>query len=154
MIKYIKPLPIPVEMLGAYLEGNLAANDVKYVERMIENDNNFSEFVNELSLSDQLELNCSLEECPSLEEDFVLPEINMELESFIPHMELESPVLDIAACAFAPEIIEEVEIMENQELFSSSELADNQITDHNPFDSDIPNINVNNTSLETNIEDL
>ena len=35
MMKHIKPLPISEEMLGAYLEGNLAQNYAQYIELML-----------------------------------------------------------------------------------------------------------------------
>lgn len=75
MIKHIKPLPISEEMLEAYLEGNLAQSDVQYVEQMLRGNNEFSAFVEELSVSDDLTSNYQVEELPSFENDFTLPEV-------------------------------------------------------------------------------
>ena len=109
MIKHIKPLPISEEMLGAYIEGNLAQHDAQYVEQMLQSDNEFSAFVEELSISDNLTSNYLLEDMPSLDNDFTLPEISTELETHIePHalpFGFEPSFADVAACAIAPETL-------------------------------------------------
>lgn len=109
MIKHIKPLPISEEMLGAYLEGNLAQHDARYVEQMLQGDDEFSAFVEELSVSDNMTSNCLLEDIPNLENDFILPEVSTELGAYIePHalpFGFEPSFDDVAACAIVPEIM-------------------------------------------------
>ena len=103
MIKHIKPLPISEEMLGAYLEGNLTQSDATYVEQMLQGNNDLSTFVNELSVSDDLMSNYQVEELPSFENDFTLPEIATEVGTFVePHIlpfGFEPSFVDVAACA-------------------------------------------------------
>lgn len=103
MIKHIKPLPISEEMLGAYLEGNLAQSDAQYVEQMLQGNDYLSTFVNELSVSDDLTSNYQMEALPSFENDFTLPEISTEVGTFIePHIlpvGFEPSFVDVAACA-------------------------------------------------------
>ena len=103
MIKHIKPLPISEEMLGAYLEGNLTQSDATYVEQMLQGNDDLSTFVNELSVSDDLMSNYQVEELPSFENDFTLPEIATEVGTFVePHIlpfGFEPSFVDVAACA-------------------------------------------------------
>ena len=103
MIKHIKPLPISEEMLGAYLEGNLAHSDAQYVEQMLHDNDELSAFVNELAVSDNLTSNYLMEDIPSFENDFALPEIATEIGTFIePHIlpfGFEPSFVDVAACA-------------------------------------------------------
>lgn len=103
MIRHIKPLPISEEMLGAYLEGNLTQSDATYVEQMLQGNDDLSTFVNELSVSDDLMSNYQLEELPSFENDFTLPEIATEVGTFVePHIlpfGFEPSFADVAACA-------------------------------------------------------
>lgn len=103
MIKHIKPLPISEEMLGAYLEGYLAQSDAQYVEQMLHDNDELSAFVNELAVSDNLTSNYLMEDIPSFENDFALPEIATEIGTFIePHIlpfGFEPSFVDVAACA-------------------------------------------------------
>ena len=103
MIRHIKPLPISEEMLGAYLEGNLTQSDATYVEQMLQGNDDLSTFVNELSVSDDLMSNYQVEELPSFENDFTLPEIATEVGTFVePHIlpfGFEPSFADVAACA-------------------------------------------------------
>ena len=103
MIKHIKPLPISEEILGAYLEGNLSQNDAQYVEQMLHDNDELSAFVNELAVSDNLTSNYLMEDIPSFENDFALPEIATEIGTFIePHIlpfGFEPSFADVAACA-------------------------------------------------------
>ena len=103
MIKHIKPLPISEEMLGAYLEGNLSQNDAQYVEQMLHDNDELSAFVNELAVSDNLISNYLMEDIPSFENDFALPEIATEIGTFIePHIlpfGFEPSFADVSACA-------------------------------------------------------
>lgn len=103
MIKHIKPLPISEEMLGAYLEGNLAQSDAQYVELILQDNDELSAFVEELSVSDDLTSDYPMEDIPSFENDFILPEISMEvgtyLESQVLPFGFEPSFADVAACA-------------------------------------------------------
>lgn len=124
MIKHIKPLPISEEMLGAYLEGNLAQHDAKYVEQMLQGDNEFSAFVEELSVSDNLTSNYLLEDMPSLENDFTLPEISTEFGTYIePHVlpfGFEPSFADVAACACMSDITDDGDIIINEEMLDTA----------------------------------
>ena len=124
MIKHIKPLPISEEMLGAYLEGNLAQHDARYVEQVLQGDNEFSAFVEELSISDNLTSNYLLENMPSFENDFTLPEISSELGTYIePHalpFGFEPSFADVAACACMPDITDDGDIIINEEMLDSA----------------------------------
>ena len=103
MIKHINPLPISEEILGAYLEGNLSQNDAQYVEQMLHDNDELSAFVNELAVSDNLISNYLMEDIPSFENDFALPEIATEIGTFIePHIlpfGFEPSFADVSACA-------------------------------------------------------
>lgn len=48
MLKHLQPLPISEEMLGAYLEGNLTADEVGYVESFLETDDVLKGLVDEI----------------------------------------------------------------------------------------------------------
>ena len=124
MIKHIKPLPISEEMLGAYLEGNLAQHDARYVEQVLQGDNEFSAFVEELSISDNLTSNYLLENMPSFENDFTLPEISSELGTYIePHalpFGFEPSFADVAACAYMPDITDDGDIIINEEMLDTA----------------------------------
>ncbi len=55
MLKHLQPLPISEEMLGAYLEGNLTAEEVGYVESALQTDELLKGIVEEVN-SDGIEL--------------------------------------------------------------------------------------------------
>ena len=111
MIKHIKPLPISEEMLGAYLEGNLSQSDAQYVEQMLHDNDELSAFVNELAVSDDLTSDYLMEELPSFENDFALPEIPTEIGTFIePHVlpfGFEPSFADVAACAMMSDVTDD-----------------------------------------------
>ena len=129
MIKHIKPLPISEEMLGAYLEGNLVQSDAQYVELMLQDNDELSAFVEELSVSDNMTSNYLLEDIPNLENDFTLPEISTELGTYIelhaPPFGFEPSFADVAACAIVPEIM------------NSGDDSDVDFNDNMPISSDI-----------------
>ena len=81
MLKHLQPLPISEEMLGAYLEGNLTAEETSYVESVVEKDYSLRSLVDELADS-----TCDMSEITYwgteslVDEDiaaFQLPDINM-----------------------------------------------------------------------------
>lgn len=138
MIKHIEPLPISEEMLGAYLEGKLSQHGARYVEQMLQNNDEFSAFVDELSMSDNLTSNYLMEDMPSFENDFILPEISTGIGAYIePHVlpfEFEPSFADVAACAIMPDITDDVGII---------------------ISEDMPNIDISvNNGSDINSEDL
>ena len=128
MIKHIKPLPISEEMLGAYLEGNLAQSDAQYVELILQGNDELSAFIDELSLSDDLTSNYQVEELPSFENDFTLPEIATEVGTFVePHIlpfGFEPSIVDVAACAMIPDLTDDGDMNGNQSNIDMDNISD------------------------------
>ena len=128
MIKHIKPLPISEEMLGAYLEGNLAQSDAIFVEQMLRSNNEFSAFVEELSVSDDLTSNYRMEDIPSFENDFTLPEIATEVGTYLEHQVLpfgfEPSFVDVAACAMIPDLTDDGNMNGNQSNIDIDNISD------------------------------
>lgn len=120
MIKHITPLPISEEMLGAYLEGNLAQHDAKYIEQLLQGNDELSAFVEDLSVSDGLTSDYRMEDIPSFENDFILPEISTEVGTYIePHIlpfGFEPSFVDVAACAMMPELTDDGDMMISDNL--------------------------------------
>ena len=78
MLKHLEPLPISEEMLGAYLEGNLTAEEVGYVEHVMREDYSLRSLVEELVTYDMSEItSCetesSIEDVAALQ----LPDIDL-----------------------------------------------------------------------------
>ena len=129
MIKHIKPLPISEEMLGAYLEGNLAQSDAQYVEQMLQDNDELSAFVEELSVSDDLTSDYPMEDIPSFENDFTLPEIATEvgtyLEPQVLHFGVEPSFVDVAACAMMmSDLTDDGDMNENQTNIDVDNISD------------------------------
>ena len=128
MIKHIKPLPISEEMLGAYLEGNLAQSDAQYVELMLQDNDELSVFVEELSVSDDLTSDYPMEDIPSFENDFTLPEIATEVGTYLEHQVLpfgfEPSIVDVAACAMIPDLTDDGDMNENQTNIDIDNISD------------------------------
>ena len=128
MIKHIKPLPISEEMLGAYLEGNLAPSDAQYVELMLQDNDELSAFVEELSVSDDLTSDYPMEDIPSFENDFTLPEIATEVGTYLEHQVLpfgfEPSIVDVAACAMIPDLTDDGDMNENQTNIDIDNISD------------------------------
>lgn len=129
MIKHIKPLLISEEILGAYLEGNLSQNDAQYVEQMLHDNDELSAFVNELSVSDDLTSDYQMENIPSFENDFALPEIATEIGTFIePHIlpfGFEPSFVDVAACAMMmSDLTDDGDMNENQTNIDIDNISD------------------------------
>lgn len=124
MIKHIKPLPISEEMLGAYLEGNLVQSGAQYVELMLQDNDELSAFVEELSVSDDLTSDYPMEDIPSFENDFTLPEIATEVETYLEHQVLpfgfEPSFADVAACASMPDTTDDGDIIINEEMLDTA----------------------------------
>ena len=128
MIKHIKPLPISEEMLGAYLEGNLAQRDAQYVELMLQDNDELSAFVEELSVSDDLTSDYPMENIPSFENDFTLPEIATEVGTYLEPQVLpfgfEPSIVDVAACAMIPDLTDDGDMNENQTNIDIENISD------------------------------
>ena len=128
MIKHIKPLPISEEMLGAYLEGNLAQSDAQYVELMLQDNDELSAFVEELSVSDDLTSDYPMEDIPSFENDFTLPEIATEVGTYLEHQVLpfgfEPSFVDVAACAMIPDLTDYGNMNGNQTNIDIDNISD------------------------------
>ena len=128
MIKHIKPLPISEEMLGAYLEGNLAQSNAQYVELMLQDNDELSAFVEELSVSDEFTSDYPMEDIPSFENDFTLPEIATEVGTYLEHQVLpfgfEPSFVDVAACAMIPDLTDDGDMNENQTNIDIDNISD------------------------------
>lgn len=93
MLKHLQPLPISEEMLGAYLEGNLTADEVRFVESCLESDDILKGLVDEIDdvsgeWTDILINDFNPESEQDLE-DFLLPEIGFNIINSKGHMNSE-----------------------------------------------------------------
>ena len=84
MLKHLEPLPISEEMLGAYLEGNLTAEEVGYVESCLKSDVDLQELVDEVGYTGQDWVNEAVVDLnPEYSaygfDDFDLPEVDGHL---------------------------------------------------------------------------
>ena len=79
MLKHLEPLQISEEMLGAYLEGNLAADEVGYVESVLQNDELLKGIVDEVNSDgvDWVNHTVNTSTCPDMDLilDFNIPEV-------------------------------------------------------------------------------
>ena len=145
MIKHIKPLSISEEMLGAHLEGNLAQSDAQYVELMLQDNDELSAFVEELSVSDDLTSDYPMEDIPSFENDFTLPEIATEVRTYLEHQVLpfgfEPSIVDVAACAMIPDLTDDGD---NYDLNLKNSIPN--INDFDEFETDSISCDENLTS--------
>lgn len=148
MIKYIKPLPIAEEMLGAYLESNLALHDARYVEQMLQGNDELSAFVNELSISEDLASSYLIDETPNLGIDFTLPEIPMGIEismdTYVIPLEFDPSFADVAACAMTLGIADDDD---SYDLNFEENMLDSNINES----IDSLDCNLNNYSEESNM---
>ena len=84
MLKHLEPLPISEEMLGAYLEGNLTAEEVGFVETCLKSDIDMQELVDEVGYTGQDWVNEAVVDMnPEYSaygfDDFDLPEVDGHL---------------------------------------------------------------------------
>lgn len=84
MLKHLQPLPISEEMLGAYLEGNLTADEVCYVESCLKSDVDLQELVDEIDYTGQDWVNGAIVDLNPEHyaygfDDFDLPEVGGHL---------------------------------------------------------------------------
>ena len=80
MIKIVNSLPISEEMLGAYLEGNLSVSDAMKIESVLENDSNFSKFVSEITLNEEIEKSSIFDDQLYFGNNFELPKVSSVLD--------------------------------------------------------------------------
>lgn len=81
MIKNIKPLPISVERLGAYLEGKLSAVECNEIEDLISSNKDFEDFVNEISQHIPATNETIYDSNPNFDIEFELPELPKMIDS-------------------------------------------------------------------------
>lgn len=104
-MKYIKPLPISEEMLGAYLEGNLSSAEVAKVEEIMNLDKEFRDFVDEVSVADPDIKESIYDTYPNFDMEFELPELPLTFDLHpnpdgqIPMFEMDD--VNVATCAFS-----------------------------------------------------
>lgn len=82
MIKEIKSLPISEETLGAYLEGNLPEHERMEVEKLLENNHELREFVDEVSADDINYDESIYDYFPDFDSEFSLPEIPKQTDEY------------------------------------------------------------------------
>lgn len=142
MIKYIKPLPISEEMLGAYLEGNLTPSGTRYVEHIIGSNSDFSAFVDELAIAEDLNSDYYADEIADYH-NFILPEIPINAEPFIDNhilpLDLEPSFGEFAACVIMPVIVDDGY---NYDVNIENTIFDNGIDEYSsPSDKDLIDYN-------------
>lgn len=147
MIKYIKPLPVSEEMLGAYLEGNLTAQDSSMVQGIIDSNSEFKDFVEEVSVADPPTEESIYDAHPNFDLDFELPEVPLQIEPQTDVLvlnpsiiELEYPELVACACCAEDEIFdaEDESILEGMDDFASNHADE---TSHNMDEEEYMNDN-------------
>ena len=93
MLKHLQPLPISEEMLGAYLEGNLTADEVGYVESFLETDDVLKGLVDEIDVfqDDWTDIHENDSDFVFEQEidNFILPEIGLNMINSIGLMNRE-----------------------------------------------------------------
>ena len=122
MLKHLQPLPISEEMLGAYLEGNLTADEVGYVESALQTDELLKGIVDEVnrdgidwtSLVDNTFIHEGLELMPDLQIPDIPTLTIFANETIATHAPFYP---DIAACAALEDVdIEEIEVPEGMNI--------------------------------------
>lgn len=130
MIKEIKSLPISEETLGAYLEGNLPEHERMEVEKLLENDYELREFVDEVSADDINYDESIYDYFPDFDSEFSLPEIPKQTD--------ESDDIEI-------EVVDEIEDFEI--------ISENTIENINDdYNEDSPDITLNETEHYSDID--
>ncbi len=127
MIKEIKSLPISEETLGAYLEGNLPEHERMEVEKLLENNHELREFVDEVSADDINYDESIYDYFPDFDSEFSLPEIPKQTD--------ESDDIEIVAVddEFDLEVIDNVFDEHETDEHESYDLPE---TTANDFDND------------------
>lgn len=135
MIKSILYPTISEEMLGAYLEGNLSADETQLIDSMLEYDNELDGLVDELRIEEQ-DL-ADAETIPNIYDDY--PHFGIEFE--LPEVESSFEDESFVACFASPHV------SENDDEF--------EICAEVPFDEDIWNTTVeSNHYASSSDEDL
>lgn len=121
MIKHISSPAISEEILGAYLEGNLSADEMQRVEHILECDDDLDALVDEIAVENLTILDadsspCVYDENPNFDFDFELPEVEPSFDRFpgvacfIRPRASASPYseeIEVASCACYDRSIEE-----------------------------------------------
>lgn len=140
MIKNIKPLPISEETLGAYLEGNLSSTETAQVEDMMKLDNDFRDFVAEISVADPDITESIFDAHPNFDTEFELPEVPLTLDLHS-NLDWSNPIyemedIEVAASAYS----ESDEMLRTGVDHIPEEIGDNSnydgIEDHNDLNGD------------------
>ena len=79
MIKFVKPLPVPEEMLGAYIEGRLSLEESHMIEDLINKSSDLSNLISDLCLPEAS--HSIYEDFPMFDTEFKLPETPIQIES-------------------------------------------------------------------------
>lgn len=122
MLKHLQPLPISEEMLGAYLEGTLTAEEVGYVESALQTDELLRGIVDEVNRDgiewNGLADNTSIYEDLELMSDLQIPEIPSLTIFANETIATHAPFYpDIAACAALEDVdIEGIEVPEGMNI--------------------------------------
>jgi len=151
MIKYVKPLPVTEETIGAYLEGNLSAEEISHIENLMNSNNVFKDFVDEVSVEDINIDETIYDAYPNFDLDFELPEVPLQFElqqdmTFPnPAIELESPEPELVACARCAE----------EDIFNNDEgptLADFEEVATSEMDNSSNDVNEESDFINSNTE--
>ena len=78
MIKFVKPLPVPEEMLGAYIEGRLSLEESHMIEDLINKSSDLSNLISDLCLPETS--HSIYEDFPMFDTEFKLPETQIQIE--------------------------------------------------------------------------
>lgn len=114
MIKYIKPLPVSEEMLGAYLEGNLSAEEAQRIEQLIEADDDLSGLIDDVEELTLVEGTDSIyDDFPDFGESYMLPKIPDTTDVLGGFEKMIVTMPD-----FSPPIVESV--LENDDILSDT----------------------------------
>lgn len=138
MIKFINQLPIPEEMLGAYLEGNLSVEDSAKVQSFLDNDASFREFVDDVTLSIPDSAQSIYDEHPGFDIDFRLPElpdVNDQLE--VPDNVIDlTTILNDSLNEVAAYTCAEVAVADFQDYSALDDIATQLSEDQSGYDID------------------
>jgi len=123
MIKHISSPTISEEILGAYLEGNLSADEMQRVEHILEYDDDLGGLVDEIAVENLSVLDTDADSSPSIYDenlnfdmDFELPEVEPSFDCFpevacfarpCASVSPYSEEIEVASCACFEQPIEE-----------------------------------------------
>lgn len=85
---FIEDLPISEEMIGAYLEGNLVGSEMRDIQNLISEDYLISNIIDEVEVSNPLDLNFASEFTPANNVEMGLNDIDTPFE--LPAIEIQA----------------------------------------------------------------